>query len=285
MISTELRHQMVRTDDVNIHAVTAGEGRPLVLLHGFPQTWWEWRKMIPILAEHHTVIAPDLRGAGHSDCPQGGYDKARLAADVHGLMLALGHERYAVCGHDIGGMVAMALAATQRQAVTHLAILDVPLPGWSRWEAIFSDPRVWHFAFHMKEHLPERLLHGREYDYVSTFIFDRAFDHGAHTLEDVEVFANAFAQPGRVRGGLEWYRAFRKDHADALAWKRTALEMPVLGLGGDRRWGPEMVEMLEEFATNVTGGSVQDCNHWLAEERPNETADALLHFLRQGSPH
>jgi pimeloyl-ACP methyl ester carboxylesterase len=158
------------------------------------------------------------------------------------------------------------------------------MPGWSRWEALFADPKVWHFAFHMKADLPKRLLYGREYDYVSTFIFDRAFDRGAHAIADVELFARAFAQPGRTRGGLEWYRAFRKDHASALIWKREPLAMPVLGLGGDRRWGSEIVAMLEEFADDVRGGSVADCDHWLAEERPTETANALLTFLAQYIP-
>jgi pimeloyl-ACP methyl ester carboxylesterase len=272
-------HQMVRSGDVNLHVVTCGEGPPLALIHGFPQTWWEWRKMMPLLAARHSVVALDLRGAGHSDCPQGGYDKVSLAADVHAAMAALGHERYAVCGHDIGGMVALALAATQRGAVTHVAVLDVPLPGWSRWEAIFSDPRVWHFAFHMKPDLPERLIYGREYDYVATFIFDRAFDHGAHDDCDVEVFAKAFAQPGRTRGGLEWYRAFPHDHTNALGWKRDPLKIPVLALGGDRRWGPEIVEMLREFAADVRGGSIANCNHWLPEECPSETTEQLLALL------
>jgi pimeloyl-ACP methyl ester carboxylesterase len=131
----------------------------------------------------------------------------------------------------------------------------------------------------MKADLPERLLYGRENDYVCTFIFDRAFDRGAHAIADVELFACAFAQPGRTRGGLEWYRAFRKDHANALVWKREPLATPVLGVGGDRRWEPEIVAMLEEFADDVWGGSVADCKHWLAEKRPAETADALLTFL------
>ncbi len=281
MILSGFRHQMVRPSDVNLHVVTGGEGFPIVLIHGFPQTWWEWRNMMPLLATGHRVVAVDLRGAGHSDCPQGGYDKVGLATDIHGVMTALGHDRYAVCGHDIGGMVALALASTRRDAVTHLAILDVPVPGWSRWEAIFSDPRVWHFAFHMKANLPERLIYGREHDYVATFIFDRAFDHSAHDERDVEIFAKAFAQPGRTRGGLEWYRTFPRDHAVALEFKRDPLTLPVLALGGDRRWGPEMVEMMQEFALNVTGGSIANCNHWLPEERPNETTERLLAFLTE----
>lgn len=273
------RHLMVRTREVNIHAVIGGEGPPLVLLHGFPQTWWEWRKIMPPLATRHTVIAVDLRGAGHSDSPQTGYRKASLAADIHGVMQALGFERYAVCGHDIGAMVALALACTQRDAVSHLAILDAPMPGWSQWEANFADPKVWHFGFHMKLDLPERLLFGREFDYVSSFIQDRAFDHGAHSTEDLEVFARAFAQPGNTRGGLEWYRAFPADHADFLGWKQIPLKIPVLALGGEHRYGPKIVAMLEEFARHVSGGSVADCAHWLPEERPTETADALLRFL------
>ena len=273
------RHRSVRANGINIHAVIGGEGSPLVLLHGFPQTWWQWHKIMPALAARHTVVALDLRGAGHSDSPRDGYEKVNLAADVHGVMDALGFETYAVCGHDIGAMVALALACTQRKAVSRLAILDAPLPGWSQWEASFADPKVWHFGFHMKRDLPERLLFGREYDYVSSFIFDRAFDFGAHSAEDLEVFARAFAQPGNTRGGLEWYRSFPVDHANALIWKSEKLTIPVLALGGDHRWGAQMVPMLEEFATNVSGGSIADCGHWVAEERPAETVAALLAFL------
>jgi pimeloyl-ACP methyl ester carboxylesterase len=128
------RHRSVQANGINVHAVIGGEGPALVLLHGFPQTWWEWHKMMPALAARHTVVALDLRGAGHSDSPPNGYEKVNLAADVHGVMAALGFATYAVCGHDIGAMVALALACTQRGAVTQLAVLDAPLPGWSQWE-------------------------------------------------------------------------------------------------------------------------------------------------------
>ena len=270
----------VRAGDIDMHAVIGGNGPPLVLIHGFPQTWWEWRKMMPRLAESHTVVAVDLRGAGHSDNPQGGYEKASLAADIHAVMVALGFDRYAVCGHDIGGMVALALACTHRHAVTLLTILDVSQPGWSGWEDNCAKPALWHFAFHQKRDLPERLLFGREYDYVSTFIADRAFDHKAHALEDVQVFARALAQPGNTRGGLEWYRAFPTDHRNALEWKQEKLAMPVLALGGEHNYGPVIVPMLQEFAIDVSGGIIAGCGHWLPEERPVETADAILEFLR-----
>src|SRR6478609_1535516 len=127
--------QLVPVNGIKINAVTGGSGPPILLLHGWPETWWEWHKVMPLLAEHFSVVAMDLRGAGFSDCPQGGYDKATMAHDAHEVMSALGHQRYAVCGHDIGGMVALPQAAIYRDATTHLVVLDVPLPGWTEWEA------------------------------------------------------------------------------------------------------------------------------------------------------
>jgi len=147
-------HRIVLVGDVKMHAVIGGNGPPLVLIHGFPQTWWAWRHMMPQLASRHTVVAVDLRGAGHSDKPQGGYDKASLAGDVHGVMTALGFDKYAVGGHDIGAMTALALALTHRDAVTRLTVLDASQPGWSRWVANSHEQKVWHFAFHMKRDLP-----------------------------------------------------------------------------------------------------------------------------------
>ncbi|WGF90399.1 alpha/beta fold hydrolase [Marinivivus vitaminiproducens] len=269
--------QLVSANGVTIHAVTGGEGPPIVLLHGFPQTWWEWRRVMPLLSGQFSVVAVDLRGAGFSDCPLDGYEKATLAQDVHDVMIALGHGRYAVCGHDIGGMVALAQAATHRAAVTHLAVLDVPLPGWSEWDAACA--KLWHFGFHMNRDLPERLIYGREYDYVAAFMAERTYDHSNYDPADIDVFAKALALPGRTRGGLEWYRTFAADHAAALEYKKQRLEMPVLALGGDQRFGSRMVPMLEEFAGNVTGGAIERCSHYVADERPNEVAAALIEFL------
>ncbi|WP_158743475.1 alpha/beta fold hydrolase [Acidisphaera sp. L21] len=271
------QHRLVNAGGVKIHTVSGGAGTPIVLLHGFPQTWWEWRKIMPDLANRHTVVAVDLRGAGFSDCPQGGYDKVTMAADIHAAMTGLGHSRYAVCGHDIGAMVAVALAATHREAVTHLAVLDVPMPGWSEWETTAA--KLWHFGFHMNRDLPERLIQGREYDYVSSFISERLFDHGAHDPDDIEIFARALAQPGRTRGGMEWYRAFPTDHRTALTWKADPLMMPVLALGGDQRFGPRMVGMMQEFASDVRGGSVPNASHYIADERPKEVLAALVALL------
>lgn len=270
--------QLVPVNGIKINAVKGGSGPPILLLHGWPETWWEWHKVMPLLAEHFSVVAMDLRGAGFSDCPLDGYDKATMARDAHEVMVALGHERYAVCGHDIGGMVALPQAVIHREAITHLAVLDVPLPGWTGWEA--TTARLWHFSFHMNRDLPERLIHGREYDYVSAFMAERFYDHSTFNPADIEIYARAMALPGRTRGGMEWYRTLATDHATALAYKKQPLKIPVLGLGGQQRFGAQMVPMLREFATNVRGGSIARCSHYVADERPDEVAAALIEFVK-----
>ncbi len=269
--------QLMPANGIKINAVTGGAGPPVLLLHGWPETWWEWHKVMPLLAERFSVVAIDLRGAGFSDCPQGGYDKATMARDAHEVMISLGHDRYAVCGHDIGGMVALPQAAIFRDAVTHLAVLDVPLPGWSEWGATIA--RLWHFGFHANRDLPERLIQGREYDYISTFMAERFHDHSTFDPAVIDIYAKAMALPGRTRGGMEWYRTLDADHAAALEYRKRPLEIPVLGLGGDHRFGDRMVPMLSEFARNVTGGSITRCSHYVADERPDEVAAGLITFL------
>ncbi len=188
-----------------MHAVIGGNGPALVLIHGFPQTWWAWRHMMPQLASRHTVVAVDLRGAGHSDKPQGGYDKASLAADVHGVMTAW----TSTSTRSAATTSAPALALTHRDAVTRLTVLDASQPGWSRWMANSHEQKVWQFAFHMKRDPPELLIRGREFDYVSTFIYDRACDLGAHPVADIEEFARSLKQPGNLREGLNGIAHFR----------------------------------------------------------------------------
>jgi pimeloyl-ACP methyl ester carboxylesterase len=270
--------QLVPANGIKINAVTGGSGPPVLLLHGWPETWWEWHRVMPLLAEQFCVVAIDLRGAGFSDCPQGGYDKATMARDAHEVMIGLGHDQYAVCGHDIGGMVAVPQVAMFREAVTHLAVLDVPLPGWSEWEE--TTARLWHFGFHGNRDLPERLIQGREYDYIAAFMAERFYDHSSFNSADIEIYARAMALPGRTRGGLEWYRTLAADHAAALEYKAQSIEIPVLGLGGDQRFGAQMVPMLREFATNVTGGSIAQCSHYVADERPDDVAAALIAFFK-----
>lgn len=271
---------------LRLHFVSAGDGeRTVVLLHGFPQTWWEWQHVIPPLVDAgYRVVAPDYRGAGNSWRPAGGYDKRTMAKDVHRLL----HEHLqvagpvAVVGHDIGMMVAYAYAQAFRDDVSHLVAMDAPLPGTVVFDRLRSDPRVWHFAFHNVRDLPETLVAGRERQYLQSFFNARVFDPSAISESDLDVYVAAYSAPGAMRAGFEVYRAFDQDvddNRDALK-RNGKLTMPVLAVGGATSTsGPVIEEMMREVAENVTGLRVPGAAHWIAEENPSVFVPALLKFL------
>lgn len=280
-------HGMADTEPgLRIHYVSAGTGsRVVVLLHGFPQTWWEWRRAIPPLVQAgYRVIAPDYRGAGHSWRPPGGYDKRTMAEDIRRLVrehLRIEHP-IAIGGHDIGLMVAYAYAHAHPDEVTHLAVMDAPLPGTTVFDRLRSDPRVWHFAFHGARDVAEMLVAGKERQYLQFFFDARVFDPSAITDADLDIYASAYSAPGAMRAGFEVYRAFDQDARD----NREALErsgklaMPVLAVGGATSTsGPVVEEMMNEVAERVTGVRVPRSAHWIPEENPAALTKALLEFL------
>lgn len=277
--TARIEQRTLTANGIRQHYLVAGSGAPLVLLHGWPQHAGAWRRILPALAAGRTVIAPDLRGAGFSDKPATGYDKATLAKDVHALMAALGHARYAVVGHDIGGMIGYALAAQFRDAVSHLAIVDVPLPGIDPWDRMQGAPPLWHFAFHAQRDLAEALIGGRERLYIAAFIQGRAFNPGAVTEAEIDDYARAMAAPGGLRGGLELYRAIAEDVAFNKQAVQQKLAIPVLGIGGDRL-GPVMKAIAETVSTQGSGATVKDCGHWVPEERPAEFTALIQGFLK-----
>lgn len=271
---------------LRLHYVTAGEGeRTMVLLHGFPQTWWEWRRVIPGLVDAgFRVVAPDYRGAGNSWRPLGGYDKRTMAADIHVLLqqhLRIEHPVVLV-GHDIGLMVAYAYAQAHRDEVSHLVVIDAPLPGTAVFDRLRADPRVWHFAFHGTRDVPEMLVAGRERQYLQAFFNYRIFDTGAISESDLDIYTSAYTAPGAMRAGFEVYRSFDRDVEDNRdALKRNGkLTIPVLAVGGATSTsGPLVEEMMHEVAEVVTGLRISAAAHWIAEENPQEFTAGLLEFL------
>lgn len=278
--SPPMEHRTATVNGVRLYYRVAGSGAAIVLLHGWPQTGREWDRVVPALARIGTVIVPDLRGSGLSDKPVSGYDKANLAKDVDALVAAHGFRRYALVGHDIGAMVAYTAAAQFRDRVAKLAFLDVPIPGIPPWDQAVSDPKVWHFSFHAQRDLAEALIQGREYLYVSRFIRDRAFNPAAVGEAEIEHYARSLAAPGALRGSLGYYRTFEEDAAVNRALAREKLRIPVLGIGGDKRWGSAMPAMVDHIAIGGKSASLPDCGHWLAEERPAELAALLVDFLK-----
>ncbi|MCT2592872.1 alpha/beta hydrolase [Streptomyces sp. N2-109] len=270
---------------LRLHYVTAGEGgRTLVLLHGFPQTWWEWHRVITPLADSgFRVIAVDYRGAGQSWRPPGGYDKRTMAGDIRRLLRShLGiEEPVVIAGHDIGLMVAYAYAQEYRDEVSQLIVMDAPLPGTEVFDRLRTDPRVWHFAFHGARDVAEMLVAGRERPYLQSFFNARNSDPSAISAADLDVYVSAYSAPGAMRAGFEVYRAFDQDAEDNRAALRRngKLTVPVLALGGAVSTSGALIEeMMREVAEDVTGLIVPGTAHWIAEENPAGFLAAVREF-------
>jgi len=275
-----LKHAYADVGDVTLHYVTAGQGPAVVLLHGWPQTWYMWRDIIPRLAARYRIIAPDLRGLGDSSRPADGYDKKTLAEDIWRLAHDVLHEqRLYVVGHDWGGPTAFALAAQHREAVRRVAIFDVPVPGDGT--PIFFNNR-WHHGLHWEADLPEALTAGREEVYLGFFYRTWGARPDAISEEAQREYLRAYRQPGAMRAGFNFYRAMRQDVVDNEGFiAQGKLQMPVLCFGGahGRGRGMSAIESWRRVATDVRGGVVENCGHWIPEERPQWVVEQLLAFF------
>ena len=282
----QVEHHHARLAEVSLHYATMGQGDPVVLLHGWPSTWYEWREVMPLLATRYKVIAPDLRGLGDSSRPLAGYDKKTVAADLWQLLSGtLCFERWHLVGHDWGGPVAFALAAAHPEAIRTLSIVDVTVPGIG--PDISQGGKRWHHAFHMTPDLPEALVQGRERAYLSWFYESFSWRRGAFAPADIDEYLRTYTQPGALRAGFAFYRNIPNDIADnrALLASGLRLQMPVLAVGGARGEargrGSEPAASLEAIADDVTGAVVDDCGHFVPEERPEALAALLLaHFAK-----
>lgn len=276
---------MATVNGIRVHYLRAGDGPPLFLLHGWPQTSHCWRRVLAPLAETHTVIAPDLRGYGRSDKPRSGYDKRTMAADVAALAEHLGFAKVAVAGHDRGGRVAHRWALDRPDQVGRLAVLDIA-PTRAMWQRLDAGvaKAYWHWLFHLQPDLPE-LLAGQNIAGYLGYFFER-WTHQRHALDaDAQAeYVRAFEQPGALRAGFDDYRASFPDDADLddadfAAGKR--LTQPVLAL-----WGANgllgtlpTLDIWREYADDVTGAALAECGHFLPEEQPGEVVAHLRKFL------
>ena len=264
------------------HAVIGGEGPPLLLIHGWPENWYAWRHLMPALAQDFEVVAVDQRGIGLTDKPQDGYDTGSLADDMVALMAALGHERFAVVGHDTGFAIGYALAADHPECVERVALAEIPGPP----DTAASPPafvpeginnRLWHIPFNRVAGLPEQLIAGREAAY-----FGYEFQvQGGNRLpqEAIDYYVGLVSNPESLRGSLGWYRAFDATLAQNAQRKTTKLAMPVLAIGGSASYGDHVAEAMRPIAADVQAVVVPDTGHWVAEDAPDEVLTALTVFL------
>ena len=270
-----------RTEDVDgvrLHYLTAGKGPAVILLHGYAETSRMWRPILPVLAERFTVIAPDLPGIGDSGIPADGLDMKSAAMRIHGLARKLGVEKARVVGHDIGLMVAYAYAAEFPAETEKLVVMDAFLPGVEGWEPIYNSPDYWHFRFHGPT--PEALVKGRERTYFEYFWNDLAADKNRSLPEaDRVAYAEAYARPGRMRAAWAYFASFAQTAKDFAPLARTKLTMPVLSIGGEKSLGDALAQQMKLVASDVTVVVVKGSGHWVLEERPKETTEALVKFL------
>ncbi|MEP9367512.1 alpha/beta hydrolase [Xanthobacter sp. VNH20] len=277
-LGLDIASRFVELGPLRLHYLEAGEGEPVLLLHGYAQTSHMWRPLIAELARTHRVIAPDLRGFGASSKPESGYDKASMARDVHDLATALGITRAGVVGHDIGLMVAYAYAAQYPEEVTRIALMDAFLPGVGDWKNVWLMRDLWHFHFYGKT--PLALVEGRERIYFEHFWNDFAADP-AHSVSeaDRQFYAAAYAQPGGMAAGFEVFRAFEQDAADFAGFAKTKLTMPMLVLTGEKASGEFLIAQGRLVAEHVEGVVVAASGHWLMDEAPQQVIPRLVAFF------
>ena len=277
--AVQLRDADAQVNGVKLHYRIAGSGSAVVLIHGYTQTGAMWNPVIADLARNHTVIVPDLRGAGASDKPAAGYQKKQLAQDVHGLVASLGFKDAAVVGHDIGLMVAYAYAAQYPEQTRRVVLMDAFLPGIGNWKDMWLMRDLWHFHFYGET--PLKLVEGRERIYFEHFWNDFAADKTKSVPEAArQLYAAAYAQPGGMRAGFEYFKAFEQDAADFQQLAKTRLTMPVLVISGEKSGGTFLVDQVKLVADQVTGKVITGSGHWLMEEAPKDVIPALTSFVQ-----
>jgi pimeloyl-ACP methyl ester carboxylesterase len=273
----------IQAGDVRLHAVTGGDGPPLLLIHGWPETWYAWRMVMPALARDFQVIAMDQRGIGLSDKPPTGYDSATLANDAVGLMDALGHRQFAIYGTDVGMPIAYAVAADHPERVVRLVVSEAPLPGITPSPPLFLPPalnaRLYHLAFNqLPGQVNEALVTGRE-----RIFFGPEFDASAGSRKlppDVVAYYidRIAADPEALRGSFEFYRAIPTTSTQNEDRKARRLTMPVLAMGGNESSGEGPAMTMQAVANDVQS-VVLPAGHWVAEQAPDQLVAALTAFL------
>lgn len=273
-----IKSSAVKIEGKKIHYLTSGQGPAVLLLHGYTQTSRMWRPLIEKLKEKFTVIAPDLPGIGDSDIPKTGADMKTAAIRIHALAISLGVTKARVVGHDIGLMVAYAYAAQFPAEVEKLVVMDAFLPGVAGWEFAYNNDNLWHFRFHGPT--PEALVKGREKTYFAYFWNDLAADKRRSLgTADRSAYVAAYSRPGRMRAGWAYFAAWPETAKDFAEMAKTRLTMPVLSIAGEKASAAILVPQMKLVATTVSSVDFKDTGHWLMEERPEQTMEALIEFL------
>jgi pimeloyl-ACP methyl ester carboxylesterase len=274
----------VKVKDVQLHVRVAGEGDPVLLLHGWPQHSLQWHTVAPRLAESYRVIVPDLPGCGGSSISRGGYDKKSLASVIHGLLQELGVSRVRVVGYDHGAGVAYNLAVSAPDLVSHLVFVEYVLPGCGYEKALLPTPEWhtgsnWQLALFTVPDVAEFAFRGRERELLTWFLWHGSFNPTPVIREHLEEYVDQISKPGALRAGIELYAAVWEDMKANQESMKTKLQMPALGIGGSANAGAFVGKAMAAVAENVEVAVVDKAGHWVSDENPGALTDTLLKFF------
>ena len=282
------RSKYAGVNGFRMHYVRGGKGSPVVMIHGFPEDWTEWRQEMSPLSKTHTVIAVDLRGAGESQVTESGYQAAQLAKDVHQLLTQLKlNNGVQVVAHDIGEWVAYAYGAQFRSEVRSMAVMEATIPdeSWYHYPVLNADPNkpaAWHFGLFQLP-LTEKLIAGHERVLVHDMMLEYvAGDKSPFTASDYDYYAHFLKEPGRTTAWMSVYRGIRADvqqNKEFLA--QGKLKMPILAIGGQGSFGSMLPDQWREYAVNVQGRVLKGSGHFVTQERPKEVTAMLQSFLQK----
>jgi pimeloyl-ACP methyl ester carboxylesterase len=274
------KSQNIKVDGATIYTRSRGAGPAVLLLHGFGDTGDMWAPVAAELYQHRTVVVPDLRGMGLSSHPENGYEKKAQARDIARILDKLKVEAADLVTHDIGNMVGYALAAQFTKRVKRWIVIDAPLPGIGPWDDIIRSPALWHFNFRGPD--IERLVKGRERIYLDRFWNEMSANPKSIKEATRRHYARLYARPKAMHCAFQQFAAFNQDAEDNKAFAAAGkLPMPVLALGGDHSFGPQMADIMRLVATDVTAGAIRGSGHWIMEEQPRQTTDTIVKFLQK----
>ncbi|WP_313690172.1 alpha/beta hydrolase [Pantoea sp.] len=281
-------HHFIRVEGLRFHYVSGGrqDGIPLVLLAGFPESWFAWRHVMPYLADKYRIVAVDLPGQGDTDKPLSGYDTRTVATRLHRFVSALNLGSYFLAAHDVGAWVAFPYAMMFGEEIRALTLMDAGIPGVSLPDKLPSSSdkswKTWHFSFHAVADLPEALLAGRERIYLEWFFREKTANPGCYGEAEITEYERLLKAPGGLRAGLEFYRALSLSATqNAELARERRLTMPVLGLSADQGSIPDIAATLRAFGDDIHSQQIADCGHFQPEEQPEAVASALKRFFDQ----
>lgn len=271
----DFQHHVQQVGELTFHAVEEGEGPVVLLLPGWPQTWYAWRRVIPLLSATHRVIALELKGQGETSLAlDSDFSIEAVAQEVEAYLQQRGIGPVTLVGHDVGAWVAYAFSILFPERLTSTLLLDAALIGLAPTEAYMPRPscRTWQFHFHAMEDMPELLTAGKEAEYLGWYFRTKAAVPGSMTPEAIGEYVKAYSRPGAMTAGFNFYRAVEKNRAFAEAHRQHRFARPLVVYGGEHATAENFLRSLQACDSSVTGGMLPGCGHYLPEEAPDAVA-------------